>query len=509
VNRSLSRIQSLKAGAAAQMLPIVAGYGTNLLATPYVLGRLGLHDFGVWSITGAIAQYAVLLDLGVSRAANRYVALFHAKGDTKGEGAVVGICVTGLAILGALLTGLTLLTANVVDRIIGTGDPELASYLLLCAVSIMITGLLARVFAAASVCRGRQVPAVVGVAILSTLQVLGGVTALVVRPSLSAFATGTVVGTILGLGIVMMIILFDERRITIGRPHAALAREILTYGIKSQVIVVGDLFRLQSGKLIAGIMIGPAAAGVFELATRLAMGAQAFGAASAAALTPYLTRSYIADGMASILAQYERLTQRNSAVAIFVPFALMATATSAIPLWLGHNNDQVLWVLLALLSGIAINVSTAVCTSTLSALGRPGVVAQVTVVAGVLLVASAVALGARFELVGIAIAFAIGEPALEVIGLWYMHRRLGIPLKLYFRGSYGPYAVCIIAVFITVPIGMLTHPYSRESAVWPFITSVVLFGAMYALLGWSRHYLPRISLRRRNSHTSIRREDDN
>jgi O-antigen/teichoic acid export membrane protein len=261
--------------------------------------------------------------------------------------------------------------------------------------------------------------------------------------------------------------------------------------------------------LIAGIIVGPAAAGVFELATRLAMGAQAFGAASAAALTPHLTRSYVAHGMDGILAQYERLTQRNSAVAILVPLGLIATAASAIPLWLGHSNDDVLWVLLALLPGIAINVSTAVCSSTLSALGRPAVIAKVTLVAGTLLVASAVTLGTKFGLVGIAIAFAIGEPTLELVGLWYMHRRLEIPLKLYFRGSCGPYTVGIIAVSIALPIGLLAAPYSRESAVWPFIASAVLFGATYIFTCWHRHYLPRISLRRQKSPTSAEPHDGN
>lgn len=500
--RSLTRIQSLKAGAAAQMLPILAGYGANLIATPYVLMRLGLHDFGVWSITGAIAQYAALFDLGVSRATNRYVALFSAKGDNRSEGAVVGICITGIAVLGALLLGLVLPTSSAVNSIIGAATPAIASHLLVCAISIMITGLLARVFAAASVGRGRQVPAVVGVAILSTLQVLGGVFALALTPSLTAFATGTALGAISGFGIVLSIILVDERRIVIGMPRAALAREILAYGINAQISVAGDIVRLQSGKLIAGILIGPAAAGVFELATRLAMGAQAFGAASATAMTPYLTREYIAGGIEKIRTQYERLTQRNTAVVILVPFALFATATSAIPLWLGRSNDDVLLVLLALTPSIAINVSTGVCTSTLSALGRPGVVAQVTVVAAILQVAAGVALGSRYGLIGIAIAFAVGGPLIELIGLWYMHRRLLISVKMFIRGCSGPYVVGIVALAVAAPVSILIRPFDRVSALCPFIASTMLFGFTYVALGWTLAYLPRISLRRRTSEAS-------
>jgi O-antigen/teichoic acid export membrane protein len=342
------------------------------------------------------------------------------------------------------------------------------------------------------------VPAGAGVAVLSTLQVLGGVAALVVSPSLPAFALGTVAGTFLGLFAVVAIILIDERHISLGRPGAGLAREILTYGVTSQVAAAGDLLLLQSGKLIAGIMIGPAAAGVYDLASRLALGAQAFGGASAAALTPHLTRSFIAGGLDSVIGQYERLTRRNTAVAIFVAFAIAATAFSAIPLWLGHVQGDVVFVLLALLPGIAVNVSTGVCTSSVSALGRPAITAVASTVGGVLQTILAVALGYAFGFVGIAVAFAVGVPVAKLAGVWYMQSRIGIPFRLYLRGAYGPYIVAIFATSISLPIGLVAAPHSRESAIWPFLASAVVFSITYALLGWARDYLPRLpSMRRR------------
>lgn len=486
------RIQSLKLGSAAQLLPVIFGYGAQFVATPYVVSRLGLHAFGVWAITGAIAQYAGLLDLGLSQAANRYVAVFHAKGDSRGEGAVVGVCISALGTLGVLLCGLTLLTSNSLDRILGTRDPGLARTLLLCSVSILIVGLLARVLASASVGKGRMVPAGIGVAILSTLQALGGVAAIVMSPSLTAFALGTVMGTVLGLVAVLAVVLIDQRRIPIGKPNMPLARDMLSYGISMQFNAVGGLLLLQSGKLVAGIMIGPTAAGIYELASRLAGGAQAFGMASNSALIPHLTRSYIAEGIGAISSQYERLARRHTAVVIFVPLAMAATAFSLVPLWLGEANGQVIMVLLALLPGIAATVSVGVCTSTLMAVGRPAVIAYASVVGGVLQTAFAVALSYLFGLSGIAWAFAIGVPAVKLIGLWYLHTHLAIPLKLYIRGASGPFAVGVGATAIAFPIGIIAAPISRGAAVWPFLASALAFGATYALIGWRRDYLPQL-----------------
>lgn len=492
VDRSVKRAQSLKLGAAAQMLPLLAGYSISILTTPYVISRVGLHDFGVWAITGAIAQYAGLLDLGVSRSVNRHVALFRAKGDVKSAGGVLGVAVAALIVLGALLGGLAFLSRNVVDRLLGTGDAEFAALLLESSVAVMIVGLLARVFAAASIGRGRQVSAGVGMAIFSTFQAVGGAAVLIVRPSLGAFAIGTVVGATLGLVAVLAIIVLDERGITISWPRARVTREVLTFGINAQIAGAGDILLLQSGKLIAGLMIGPTAAGIYELANRLAVGTQAFGAAAAPIIMRHLAHGFATSGISAIVTQYEHLTRRNTAVAIFVPFAIAATAFSAIPLWLGGGKGEVLLVLLALLPGIAVNASTAVCSSSLMAIGRPGIVAQTTVIGGILQTALAVALGAMWGFEGIAVAFAAGVPAIKLISLWYMQARAGIPMPLYYRGACGPYAVGLVAMTIAMPIGVIAAPLDRQSAVGPFLASAVLFCVSYALLGWKRDYLPRV-----------------
>ena len=192
-------MQSLKIGAIAQILPLAASYGVNLLATPYVVGQLGLRDFGVWAMTGAIAQYAALLDLGAARAANRYVALFHARGEAEKDRSVVGICVTAALGLGALLYVTAFFSADIAEKVFHTGDSALTRFLLLCSVTILTCGLLARVLAMASIGRGRQLPANIGLAVLGAAQVLGGVVGLVSGTTLRSFAFGTAVGAAIGL----------------------------------------------------------------------------------------------------------------------------------------------------------------------------------------------------------------------------------------------------------------------------------------------------------------------
>ena len=495
-----STVQSLRIGAIAQVLPLIAGYGLNLLATPYVVYRLGLHDFGVWAMTGALAQYAALLDLGASRAVNRYVALFHARGNADGDRAVVGICVSAVLSLGAGFTLFVLLLPGIPEKVLRTGDPALTRFLLLCSVSILTCGLAARVLAGASFGRGRQVPANIGLAVLGITQVTGGVVALTFSANLHSFALGTVAGAAVGLCAVVGAIVLDEGRITIGPPRMAMAREIIGFGLKSQALGAADVVLFQSGKIIAGIVIGPAAAGAYELGIRLVQGVQAVGSAASVAVTTHLTRAYATDGIAAIQLQYSRLTRRNAAAAIFLPFLLGTTAFSAVTLWLGEPHAAVVAVAAALSFGIAVNVSTAVCAATMFAIGRSGTIGATAVASATVAVAVAIPMTRVLGYSGLVAAFAVWFVAGNLLGVWFLQSRIGIPMSTFLRAVAGPFAVALLACAAAAPINFIAAPHDRISAFIPFVASATVFCVIYIALGSWLDYLPRFSRRARPPH---------
>ncbi|WP_185935117.1 polysaccharide biosynthesis C-terminal domain-containing protein, partial [Mycolicibacterium hodleri] len=116
-------------------------------------------------------------------------------------------------------------------------------------------------------------------------------------------------------------------------------------------------------------------------------------------------------------------------------------------------------ILLALLPGIAVNVSTGVCTSTLSALGRPAITAVVTVAAGLFQLALTVTMTYFFGFPGLAIAFAVGVPTAKIVGLWKMQARIHIPLRMYIEGARGPYTVALLSAALVFPVDLITAPH--------------------------------------------------
>jgi O-antigen/teichoic acid export membrane protein len=488
----LKRPQSLKLSASAQTLPIVIGYGANLIGTPFVVASLGLTNFGLWALTGAVAQYGVLLDLGVSRAIVRYVALYHTQKDKDKERAIVGGCVMVIVIMGCLLMCFPLFIPAQLGHLIGAQNTNLARLLFISSIVVLITGVLGAIFAGASIGRGRTVAVNIGVAVQRAGVVIGGVIAIIFNPTLGYFAVGSAVGGAIGLIVVLIAILVDEHEIRIGRPRVTIMRDLISFSLKGQVMSVSEIVLFQSGKLLAGIIIGPAAAGAYELGSRLALGARAFGTSASSVLSAHLTRGYALNGVAEIRRDYARLVQRNAAVSNFALLFLTATSFSVVPVWLGINHVDVVWVVIALTLAYTVNVSTGVTIAAAFALNQLGIVTVTAIGGSLLAVALELPLAHVAGLKGILIGMALAIVISALFGLIMIHRGNGIPLTDFFEPVTGPFIVGGVSTVLAMSVGIFSFPMDRPSAIVPFLCSAGIFCAVYTTLGWRLGYLPTI-----------------
>src|SRR3954468_9900116 len=91
---------------AAQSADLLTAYLFSLLLAPLMLDRLGLALFGVWAVTGAMATYAGLADLGITRSLARFVALYDVRGDPAAIGQCVGLGLIAITAVTAVAAGL-------------------------------------------------------------------------------------------------------------------------------------------------------------------------------------------------------------------------------------------------------------------------------------------------------------------------------------------------------------------------------------------------------------------
>jgi len=97
----------------------IVSVGIWFVLTPFLLSRLGPHEYALWVLTCAIASYGFLLDFGVGSAIVKYVAEHTARGERETAVAVIASArwlYVGFAILAV---GVSVLLAPVVPRWLG------------------------------------------------------------------------------------------------------------------------------------------------------------------------------------------------------------------------------------------------------------------------------------------------------------------------------------------------------------------------------------------------------
>jgi O-antigen/teichoic acid export membrane protein len=106
-------------------------------------------------------------------------------------------------------------------------------------------------------------------------------------------------------------------------------------------------------------------------------------------------------------------------------------------------------------------------------------------------VALAFPLAHAFGLNGIVAAFGCGIVVGSLVSAWFLQAQLGISMTEFLRAIKGPFALGIVATVAALPIGLISMPHDRPSALIPFLLSGVIFCAIYAFVGRKRDYLPR------------------
>lgn len=383
MNSGLRRSNSLSANTLAQTLPLVAGYTLNVAATPLIVQRLGLASFGVWALTGAIAQYGALLDLGTSRAVVRFISYHSSTGNVRAERGARLLAIAIIAVLWCVLLALCVPTAILLQRHLRSIDTTELSVLLVCSVTMLVATLFARAVCGFAFGHQQMVQGNIALALGNTLTVGGGIVALLWKSNLLIFAAGNAIGAIIGLLIAVVATLRVRGELHLARPTRNETREFIRFGLKGQAPSVSDLLVLQMPKIVLGITVGPAAVGIYEIGSRLAMGARALGVVTVMTLTPYFTRKYAESGLPGVSQMYNQMTPRYTTLASTPAAFLIASGYPLVFAWVGPENQSAGLVVLVLSAAFIINVSTGTMTVAANAANRPGLVAWAAITASV------------------------------------------------------------------------------------------------------------------------------
>jgi O-antigen/teichoic acid export membrane protein len=478
----MSEGRNLFRNTAAQSAPTIAIFVFSVVLAPIMLSRLGLAQFGVWAVTGALAQYARLFDLGVTRSLSRFVALYDASDDRRGIEEALGVGIVAMAVLGLVTTVAAIFAAPLLSDVLGVLGPGEMRVVLLSSVGILICNLLADVINAVPVGLRQMGPPNLAATVGSLINFVASIVVLALSTRLPAYAVVNFGATVVAMLLAVVSLLYVWSSPFVSRPNLSRARTIVGFGLKSQMITAAELVNVQTDKLIIAVMLGPRIAGAYEIANRVVQGILAFGTMTLSAMIPTATAEIVERGRDVIEEFYSRYTQRSLSIALPMLGALCVSCPFLLVAWLGEMPPDTAQIVVLLSIAFSVSLTTGVAMTLVMSDGDPGLVAQTAILVVILNVASTIAVAPIFGLWGVLIATVGAEITASSVFLVRFHRRYGFNWRDFRRAVGLPAALALLAA---LPFGLMyaigiTIPTTRG----PALLGAAATGGVYGLICW-------------------------
>jgi O-antigen/teichoic acid export membrane protein len=483
----LSSRRSLHANAVYQTVALAVGYAVSFIIAPILLARIGLEGFGIWALTGALAQYAGILDVGITRSLARFVALYRGASEDRvaqviGLGLLVSVLVTAAMLVLAVGTAALFLRLFHIRM-------ELATIRIILVSSVVMFGasMVSRVLAAFPTGLEDLVTPSIAIIVSAVVNLAASVPTLLLTRSLATYAVvsaGAACGGAIGT---YLLIRLRVGPIPAAFPPRRLAGEVSRYAVKGQVPWVLDLANFQTDKVVIGAFVDVKAAAAYELVNRVSAATRQVGIVAMSPMLPRAVRLIRETGrqVISPIARHYSVLASSVLAPLFVASTLVGVPLMVA--WLGHLPPDGLVILCGLNSAYLLNTLSGVLSvlaaadASLDLLVVPGV--ATTAINCVLTLALGPVIGVVGVLSGTVVALGLGSG----LSLVMFGRRYGL--------SQIPVAVAVakevcLALLPAIPLFalgiFLGVPKTRAAGIGETLLLLVPYVLAYGLLARRR-----------------------
>jgi O-antigen/teichoic acid export membrane protein len=450
-NRS-DNAASLVRNSVALAVPKFSGYVFSFISAPVVLTGLGLRQFGIWALTGALAQYGSLLDLGVGASLARFVAAHH--DDRRLCGQYMAIGWISLAVFAAIFGPAAVFGAPLLAHALG-GISTANMRIVLCAsAALMCLSMATSIIAAWPIGLRRMVAPNIALTIGACINFVASVGSIALGAGLPGYALANAGAGLVSLGVIAVVVIRAEGLIPIASPGRRRVREFLSFSTKNQLVRMMSLVNYQTDKIVIAFAISPAAAGAYELANRVAIAVREVGVYATSAVNIELTALMARGGMAPVRARYRRLSEVGAAITFPAVILAMASAPLLLRVWLSYVPPNSTAVLVALSAAYLVSVSTGVGYAVAQAAGEPGIVASTAVGTAVANIVLTAALAPAFGIWGVLGGTVVALTGGAIAQVALVQRRFGLPASDYLDATVP--ALRVYALF-AVPVALVSY----------------------------------------------------
>jgi O-antigen/teichoic acid export membrane protein len=467
----------------AQSSRLILGQIASVALAPLLIGRLGLTAFGVWAVTGAAAGYVSLLDFGITRSLSRFVALNDARGDQVAIRRVMTVGLVAVSLVGAAGIGVALAAAPAVNDLLGTPvSDSVLQTVLLCSASLLALQLVGQVFDALPAGLRRYVPPNVAGVFGIGCNFAASVAILLTDPRLTSYAIANAAAAVPAVVASGLSVAYVWRGRLVARPSRALVRELLGFGVKTQVSTLSALVNFQTDKLVIAAAVGVRASAAYEIGARVALAVRELAVLTVSAMIPQATAEIARRGLSAIRRFYRDWSLRVMAISVGV-FTLAALCSPyVLEAWIGQTPHRSQGILVGLSLAFLAWQATGVPSTMAIGAGRPGMPARNAFIMAVLNVALTVLLAPLFGVWGVMFGTALAMALMAAVFLVQFHRAFGVPAADFRAAVMGPVK---LGLALAVPLGLLVaFVLPTPDDRWPALGLLVLVGGSFGLAYW-------------------------
>ena len=370
---------------------LFTGYGlmaaevaVAFILTPYIIVKLGVAAYGIWSLMISVIGYMGLVDIGIRGSVGRYINHYLARDDERAVSEVVGTSTVVLSALAAVAGLASIFVAQnfqtlfpktpdaLVDDV-AFALPLLAAGLWLSFIGSIVGNLVAaRELTFINNVVGLLMLAVKTAAIYWVLDAGYGIRGLVVA--------NTVLGVVgFVISIVILVRVFKDRTPNFLLFSWSRLKEIWLYSVAAITSRTASTMANDSAPIIGMWLLGPEAVAIYSVAMTLTQqGRRLIDQANASIFASVMKAGSIKD-FAGLRDLYIRYMDIAFAIGSLVMVGLMVFSTDFLVLWVGPEYAVGGWVVAILAFGYLAQSVASTANLTLASLDKIGITVKIGV----------------------------------------------------------------------------------------------------------------------------------
>jgi O-antigen/teichoic acid export membrane protein len=415
---------------------MIASVLVSFYMMPFLVHALGDRWYGFWALAGTIVGYYAAIDLGLTPAVHRFLAMSYGRGDRDETSRVFSTALVLCIIACVVVLILTAVTWLAIGWFADPADLSTLRWLVVLLGTnfaigfplVMYNGVLAANLRY-DISSYLQFARLIGRTII--------VVAVITRePSVVALAVITLF-TDLATNVATVVYasrLWPWLRVSPSLFERHRVREFYSYGVYSFLVRVGDLVRFGLDNVIVAKFLGVASVTHYSIAIRLTDSFQEMFSQGLSVLAPVFSRYHGTENRPALLSGVRQAARLTAALSATFAGAMIIFGKAFIQRWMGSAYLDAYWPMVVLVIGAFLNILQLPSLAYFYATARHRYYAALNGAEAAVNLVLSLILAPRFGMLGVAIGTAVPT---AIIKLWYQPRylcaHLGISIDAYWR----------------------------------------------------------------------------